>query len=125
VTSLGKKDPPPNQPEESSHLGLNTVLQGELGGKDDLVVHGRLLGKVDLPESDILVAEQGRVEAEVRVRNITVRGEVAGNITASGKVIIEKSGRVKGDLAASVISVEDGAQFKGSVRTLGKAQASD
>ncbi|MEW5900447.1 MAG: polymer-forming cytoskeletal protein [Acidobacteriota bacterium] len=121
MTSFEKKDQPPDHADRLSHLGPNIVLQGELGGKEDLVLHGRVVGKIDLPESDVLVAEQGRLEAEVHVRNITVRGEVNGNITASGKVIIEKTGRVKGDLAALVISVEDGAQFKGSVRTLGKA----
>jgi cytoskeletal protein CcmA (bactofilin family) len=120
MTFQEKKDPAPEHFERASRLGLSILLQGDLGGKEDLVVLGKIQGKIRLPENDILVAEQGQIEAEIQVRNITVRGEVIGNITASGKVVIEKAGRMKGDLSASVISIEDGAQFKGSVKILDK-----
>lgn len=103
-----------------SVLGATVVLQGDIGGQEDLIVRGQFRGKINLPGNDLLVVEGGLIEAEVRVRSITVRGEVNGNITASGKVIIERTGRVKGDLSASVISIEDGAQFKGSVKVLSK-----
>ena len=106
--------------ERAARLGPTVVFQGELAAREDIVIQGQVKGKINLSECDILVAEQGRVEAEVLVRNITVRGEVSGNITASGKITIEKTGRMKGDLSASVISIEDGAQFRGSVKILGK-----
>jgi cytoskeletal protein CcmA (bactofilin family) len=106
--------------ERAARLGATVIFQGEFSAKEDIVIQGQVKGKINLAECDLLVAEQGKVEAEVLVRNITVRGEVSGNITASGKITIEKTGRMKGDLAAGVISIEDGAQFRGSVKILGK-----
>jgi len=100
----------------ASRVGPGLVIDGEISGREDLAVQGHVKGKINLPESDLFVAEGGRIEAEIQVRNITVKGEVSGNITASTRIVIESSGRVKGDLAASLISIEDGAQFRGSVK---------
>ena len=102
--------------ERAARLGPTVVFQGEFAAREDIVIQGQVKGKINLSECDLLVAEQARVEAEITVRNITVRGEVSGNIKASGKITIEKTGRMKGDLSASVISIEDGAQFRGSVK---------
>jgi len=120
MTSPNGKESSPEHHAKVSVLGTTVVLQGDIGGQEDLIVRGQFRGKINLPGNDLLVVEGGLIEAEVRVRSITVRGEVNGNIAASGKVIIEKTGRVKGDLSASIISIEDGAQFKGSVKVMGK-----
>ena len=106
--------------EKTARIGPSVHIQGELAGKEDLVVQGQFQGKINLPENDLLVAEPGKVEAEIHVRNMTLRGEVIGNIFASGRIIIEKTGRMKGDLSASLISIQDGAHFKGSVKILPK-----
>jgi cytoskeletal protein CcmA (bactofilin family) len=101
---------------KASQVGPALLIDGEISGREDLVVQGHVKGKINLPENDLLVAENGRVEAEIQVRNIIVKGEVSGNITALTRISIESSGRVKGDLAASLISIEDGAQYRGSVK---------
>lgn len=120
MTLLNGKESSPEHQARVSVLGTAVVLQGDIGGQEDLIVRGQVRGKINLPGNDLMVAEGGLVEAEIHVRNITVRGAVNGNIAASGKVTIERTGRVKGDLAASVISVEDGAQFRGAVKVAGK-----
>jgi cytoskeletal protein CcmA (bactofilin family) len=120
MTSLNGKESSLEHQAKVSVMGTAVVLQGEISGQGDLILRGQLRGKVSLPGNDLMVAEGGLIEAEVRVRNITVRGEVIGNIVASGKITIERTGRVKGDLSASVISIEDGAQFRGSVKVVGK-----
>jgi cytoskeletal protein CcmA (bactofilin family) len=116
-----KRDPGPETWDKASRQGSGLEFSGEIHGKDDFLIRGRVQGKVRLPENDVLVDEGGRVEADLVVRNIVVKGEVIGNIAASGRVVIERTGRLTGDLAASVISIEDGAQFKGSIKILGKA----
>ncbi len=116
MTLLDKKDPSSERSDGVSYLSPTNIVRGEISGREDLVVRGQVHGKITLPENDVLVDESGRVEAEVRVKNIRIKGEFIGNIAASGKVIIEKTGRMRGDLSAAVISIEDGAQFKGTVK---------
>jgi cytoskeletal protein CcmA (bactofilin family) len=120
MTFEEKNNPPPADLDRTARLGPTLAFQGELTGQEDLVLQGKFQGKLNLPGSNLLVAEQGKIEAEIRIKNVTIRGEVAGNIHASGRVVIEKTGRMKGDLDASRISIEDGAQFKGTVKILSK-----
>jgi cytoskeletal protein CcmA (bactofilin family) len=120
MTSQNGRETSPEHQAKVSVLGTTVVIQGDLDGQEDLIVRGQFRGKISIPANDLMVAEGGLVEAEIRVRSINVRGEVNGDITASGKIVIERTGRVKGNLSASVISIEDGAQFKGSVKVQGK-----
>ncbi len=120
MSSSDKKDVHLARQEKASRLGPTLLIDGEIKGKEDIVVDGQVRGKINLPESDLLIADQGRVEAEVRAKNITIRGELSGDIESSGLVVIEKTGRMNGNISASVISVEEGAQFKGSIKILNK-----
>ncbi len=120
MTSPDRKNHSPEAWAQAPRLGPVLEFDGELRGKEDVVVLGRLKGRILLPENDVLIAENARVEADIQVRDIIVRGEVIGNIAASGRIVIEKTGRLTGDLAGSMVSVEDGARFKGSVKILGR-----
>jgi cytoskeletal protein CcmA (bactofilin family) len=118
MTSADEKKRSPEAWARAAKVGPGLEFEGDVGGREDLVIEGRLRGNIRLPENDVLVAESARIEAEIQVRDIVVRGEVNGTITASGRAVIEKTGHLIGDLSASMISVEDGARFKGSVRIL-------
>jgi len=120
MTLPDKKTSSPELPDGVSQISPTCLIQGEISGREDLVVKGQVRGKIELPENDLIVDEPALVEAEVRVRNVRIKGEVVGNITASGKVTIERTGRMRGDLSAAVISIEDGAQFKGAVKILSR-----
>ena len=120
MISQDKTNPSLERLEKAARLGPASLFRGEMTSKEGLLVQGQFQGKIDLPENDLLVAESGKLEAEINVRNVIVRGEVSGNIHASGRITIEKTGRMKGDLSALLISIEDGAQFKGSVRILAR-----
>ena len=118
MTSADEKDRSPEPWARAALVGRDLEFEGDVRGRQDLVIEGCLRGHIRLPENDVLVAVNAKVEAEIQVRDIVVKGEVTGNVTASGRAVIEKTGRLDGDLSASMISVEDGARFKGSVRIL-------
>jgi len=114
------KDKKINQEKKHSQtkwgLGTSLFLKGELTGEDDFVIEGEFQGKIDLKNNNLTVERGGKVKADIQIKNITVSGEVKGNIHASEKVFIAKEGYVKGDITAPRISIADGAQFKGTVK---------
>lgn len=99
-----------------SRLGSSFSLKGELSGDEDLVIDGRFQGEIDLTNHNLVVEKQGRVEADIRAKDIIIHGELKGNIHASGKVFISRDAQMTGDIYATRISIMDGAQFKGSVK---------
>ncbi len=104
-------------PRNMARLGPSLFLKGELSGEEDVVIEGQYKGKIDLANHNILVGRGAKVEADIRVKNITINGTVEGNIDASGKIFISKEGQMKGDLKAPKISIMEGAKFKGGMKT--------
>ena len=110
-----KPQPPVDYPEKASRLGPQIFLKGDLSGDDHLIVEGKVQGKIDLQGKTIIIEKTARLEAHISGHNIFVSGEVIGNVSASGKVVILSTGRITGDISASKISVADGSQFKGKI----------
>jgi cytoskeletal protein CcmA (bactofilin family) len=99
-----------------SRLGRGITVNGDITGREDLTVEGHCQGKISLKDNTLTVEQGARIQAEIQAKNIAIRGSVQGNISASGKVLIQKEAQLDGDITAARISIEDGAQFKGSVK---------
>lgn len=108
-------------------IGPSINVDGKLRGDEDLVIEGKVKGTVELKNNSVTIGSQGEVQADVYAHSIYVDGQMDGNLVASEQVVIRKSARVKGSIAAPRVSLEDGAQFNGSIdmdgkgETLGKA----
>jgi len=109
--------PPGRQPASSSpaRLGPSIHFEGKLSGDEDLLVDGRFRGEIQVPEHQVTVGADGRVEGEVRASAIVVEGEVRGNLTASHQVLVRASGRVHGDIRAPRVALDQGCRFKGAI----------
>jgi cytoskeletal protein CcmA (bactofilin family) len=95
-------------------IGSSIVIAGEISGEEDLVIEGTVKGKIVLKQN-LLVEKTGVVEAEIQTSNVTVSGQVTGNIVASERVELRSDGRMVGDIKAPRILIADGASFKGNV----------
>lgn len=107
--------PRPATASERAVLSPSIVLRGEISGDEDLLVEGRVEGKVLLRQNVVTVGAKGRVAAEVHARTILIEGEVEGNLAAEEQIVLRKSARVRGDLVAPRVTIEDGARFKGTI----------
>ena len=116
--TMRKESGPPGPPSTQTVLGRPVILRGELSGGEDLLIEGQFEGTIKLEDHCLTVGQNGRVTAEIHAREVIVLGSVKGNITASDKVDIRKSGHVVGDLVSAAIAIEEGAYFKGSVDIL-------
>lgn len=96
-------------------IGASLDLQGELSGNEDLLIEGRVQGRIQLPQNAVMVGAKGRVSAQVLARLISIEGEVDGNLVAEELIVLKKSARVRGDLVAPRVVIEDGARFKGTI----------
>ncbi|MCJ7682636.1 MAG: polymer-forming cytoskeletal protein [Candidatus Aminicenantes bacterium] len=100
----------------ASILGPALHFKGDVTGNEDLVIEGVYTGKIDLPDNTLKIRPNAKIDGEFLAKNIQIQGKVNGNIHASGKVEIRNTASMVGDIHASRVSIEDGAQFKGSVK---------
>lgn len=98
-----------------ARIGVGLLLKGELHGEEDVIVEGRVEGKITLKDHGVIIEEPGRVDADITASTICVAGEVHGNLYGTEQVVLLKTGRVEGDIFAKSVTLETGAQFKGSI----------
>ena len=96
-------------------IGSSTSIKGELAGEEDLLVQGQFEGKIDLKESHVTIGKSGCLEADIYGKIITIEGKVQGNLFGEEKIVVRQSGRVRGNMLAPRVHVEDGAKFQGSI----------
>jgi cytoskeletal protein CcmA (bactofilin family) len=101
--------------EPRSVIGRTLSIRGEVLASSTLVVEGRVEGRVTAQGQELIVGESGALEAELSARQVTVRGRVTGNITASEKIEIAPTGTVVGDICAPRVTLSDGSTFTGSI----------
>ncbi len=108
---------------QTTTIGPSIRLNGELTGEEDLLIQGQVEGTIHLEAHNLTVGEQGRIKANAFARTITVRGELVGDLTGGEKVTITASGRVRGNIVAPKVILEEGASFKGSIDMDAKPEA--
>jgi cytoskeletal protein CcmA (bactofilin family) len=105
--------------DESKMTGFfdkDTHIEGDLSFKGSFRIDGSFKGTIN-SESTLIVGENGKIDAEIKVGYIVVNGEIKGNIQAKEKVEINSTGRVIGSVTAPKLVVEEGAYLETSCQT--------
>ncbi len=100
---------------EQTRIGPSVFLEGTLKCEEDLRLEGELKGTVSVPAHRVVIGSNGQVQANVYARVIEVEGRVVGDLVGVDRVVVSASGNVVGNIKAPRVSLENGAQFKGSI----------
>jgi cytoskeletal protein CcmA (bactofilin family) len=117
--------PPPGS-EKQTMIGRGISIAGDVTADSNLKVEGVIEGRSIESSHDVEIGESGKVTASITAKVVRIAGEVTGDVVGSEKVLISKSGRVHGNVAAPRVQLEDGALFRGSIDmnpTQGSAEA--
>ncbi len=100
---------------EMAVIGRSIRIDGDLQGEEDLRIEGRVTGTVKLVNNSLTIGKEGEIHADVYAKAITVDGVMEGDLFGAEQVAIRRNARVKGNITAPRVSLEDGAHFKGSI----------
>lgn len=109
---------PPLSTRPVACIGHGIRIAGEITGTEDLFVDGEVQGSIRIPEGMVTVGPNGRVEGPIEAREVAVRGEVEGDLHATERVHIWRTGQTMGEILAKRVLIEDGADIRGRVETL-------
>jgi cytoskeletal protein CcmA (bactofilin family) len=96
-------------------IGPKIHINGDISGDENLVIEGKVDGKINLNAHQLDIGQGGRVNADITAKVIKIAGEVRGDLSGSEKVVISRTGNVHGNIVAPRMTLEDGAIFKGSI----------
>ena len=113
-TAAGR-NPPPRRSSGSATIGPSITIKGDVSGDEDLMIQGRIDGKVKLAKHNVTIGTDGHVKADVHGRTVVVEGQVEGDLRAKEQIILRHTARVEGSIAAPRVTLEDGAVFRGGI----------
>lgn len=102
---------------ESSILGETLTFKGELSAEEDLFIQGRFEGSIHHNDYCLTIRPKGHVKADIRARVITVEGTVEGDLFGDERVVIRGTAKVRGNVTAPRVQLEEGANIRGGINT--------
>jgi cytoskeletal protein CcmA (bactofilin family) len=64
---------------------------------------------------DVTIDSGATIQASIEGSNVSVRGQVTGNVSAKKRLTLGGSGHLNGDVKVARLTVEDGATLNGNV----------
>jgi cytoskeletal protein CcmA (bactofilin family) len=102
-------------------VGANITVKGEITGDEDVLVEGTVEGQIRITR-ELRVGPRGKVKASVTAQSVVVSGELVGDCEATGRVEIQATGRLMGDIRAPKIVIAEGAVFRGNSDMSGRRE---
>ena len=115
---------PGGGPEERSVIGSTFSIKGEVSGGEDLLIEGRMEGRLSLTGCSITEGREGRIQADLLAKTIQVDGCVEGNLQGEEWIRLSETGGVRGKLIAPRVILKEGCNFKGTVDMAARAESS-
>lgn len=98
----------------SGHVGGSVAGQGSGSADRTIVIEGRVDGAVSAPRVE--VGKGGVIGGGMKVTDAVVRGRVAGGIQTEGRLLLEATAIVEGDVTAHRLGLTEGGQVFGTIR---------
>jgi cytoskeletal protein CcmA (bactofilin family) len=111
-------EPTQEFPPANSRLTAALRIKGEITGREDVLIDGKVEGRIEIEGATLTVGPDGGISADIEANEIIVRGNVQGSLQAHGRVRVGATGKMQGKIAAHGLVVEDGAEIRGSVETI-------
>jgi cytoskeletal protein CcmA (bactofilin family) len=108
----------PAAPTSSSTIGAGLKIRGDISGNSNLVIEGDVQGKVQMTNGRVTVAATGHVNADIEASEISIDGNVQGNLMATENVRLGATSHVQGSILTRRITIEDGASLRGKVEMI-------
>ena len=103
------------RPATIAMIGSSIHIKGDVSGAESLVIQGHVEGTINLKQNNLIIGQDGKVNATIHAHTVTIEGNLQGDVFGEERVIVKKTGNVRGNISAPQVSMEEGAKFKGSM----------
>lgn len=101
--------------EFTTIIGADTNFKGEMSFDGAAKILGKFEGSIS-GKGRVHVADGCRLKATVKAKEVTVEGQIDGNVEAGDRVELKPKGAIVGDISASRMTMADGASIDGHCR---------
>jgi len=106
----------------NTFLGKGCSFDGKLTFDGTVTIDGRFTGEI-FSDDTLEVGPEADIKAEIDVGTVIVGGKVLGNINAKQRADLRSGADVTGNIAAPVVTMQEGAMLDGALKMTRKAPA--
>ncbi len=99
---------------KESLIASGLTIEGKINGKGHVRVAGKFKGDIHV-DGDLHIDSEAKVEGQVKASEVTVNGDLQGNIESAKHVDLKQGGTITGDLKAGSLTVAAGSRMRGNV----------
>src|SRR5512146_700843 len=106
----------PDRPASDGYSVIDDQLSisGDIATDGTVRVDGRIEGTLHRADT-LIIGSGGAVIGNVQAREVVIGGELTGSLMVSGRVEVQKTATVRGDIRAAAVSLEEGGTVHGHV----------
>ena len=104
-----------------SRISAGTIIKGEILSPTDIRIDGTFEGRVQ-SKGRVVVGESAVIKGDIVCENIDLWGKVEGNLFVKDTLSLKEGCKMDGNLHVRRLSVELGATFNGTCRTITEAE---
>ena len=100
-----------------SRISAGTVIKGEIQSPYDLRIDGTFEGKIQT-KGRVVIGESAIIKGDIICENVDLWGRVEGDLYVKDTLALKDGCKMNGNINISRLSVELGATFNGTCRTI-------
>src|ERR1700730_8554218 len=112
VGNKGKSDP---EGQEVSRLGEGATINGTVSFAGSARIDGQVEGEI-IATGTLVIGETAIITARIKTASLIVAGKVCADITASERIVIERTAKVQGKLYSPVLAIHEGGSYNGDCK---------
>ncbi|MCA9471365.1 MAG: polymer-forming cytoskeletal protein [Nitrospirales bacterium] len=92
----------------AAFIGPGGECKGVIVGDGKMRIDGRLEGEIHA-NGEVIVGEEGAVEADIQADSVITQGHITGNVNAKKNIHLKSTAVLKGSVKTPYLSMEEGA----------------
>ena len=88
------------------------MLNGVLSFSGSARIDGNFSGEIH-GEGTLFIGPHAVIKAEIEAKTVIISGDVVGNIQASERIELKTPGKLKGNITAPLVMMDEGVLFEG------------
>ena len=99
--------------QEFTQIGRSVQVNGNIAGKTDLRIAGKVYGNVSI-DGELILEKLAIIEGDVKCGAAILAGVIKGNVDCKSKLLLQDNAKIIGNVKAEQLVINEGAIFQGS-----------
>jgi cytoskeletal protein CcmA (bactofilin family) len=99
--------------QEFTQIGRSVQVDGDITGKTDLRIAGKVYGNISI-DGELILEKYAIVEGDVKCGAAILAGAIKGDVDCKTKLILQDNSKIVGNVKAEQLIINEGAIFQGN-----------